>query len=127
MIRLKANGTNKSWVVFHLRSFGFHFKRVCIIINYRKPKELNFIVMGATLVHEKTRVRSSPLSLNNIWWFFFSQAQLNSTTSKFWLNDATNVQIVHLHCWPIYGRCCLYSLRSSILFVYYSCFDGYVL
>jgi hypothetical protein len=25
---LKANGTNTNWVVFHLRSFGFNFKRV---------------------------------------------------------------------------------------------------
>jgi hypothetical protein len=54
MNRLKANVTNKHWVFFHLRSFGFHFKRVCII-SYRKPKELNLIV------HEKARVRSFPL------------------------------------------------------------------
>jgi hypothetical protein len=51
MKRFKANETNKNWVVFHLRSFGF--KRVCIIINYRKPKELNLIVMGAPLYMKK--------------------------------------------------------------------------
>jgi hypothetical protein len=54
MNRLKANGTNKNWVVFHLRSYGFHFKRVCAcIISYRKPKELNLVVTGAPLYMKK--------------------------------------------------------------------------
>jgi hypothetical protein len=57
---LKANGTNTNWVVFHLRSFGFNFKRV-VHHQLEKTQGIESYCNGCALVHERTRVRSSPL------------------------------------------------------------------